>query len=483
MFQEILKVAVIGTERATFSATDNGPGKLIAGLDREDREATLLGAAAVASLYDRAGIVPEKDPGPMPEKCSPDDRPRCSGWAGHHFALIMSEYPSANLPLEWVSAASAAGLRMTEELLPLLLDAGRMRKDLMILPLLGNRGRWLAAQNPDWSYVIDEDREDLWEIGNHQQRLAYLKSLRRREPAQARMLLMKTWSQEPYKERAEFLSTFIEGLSVDDEEFLESALDDNRKEVRRIAVDLLARLFGSSLIDRCLTRLEPLINFDSQDMEVMLPEVLDGGMQRDGVDRKSPYQHLGEKAWWLSQMLSLVPLIFWRQKWGKSADQIVDAASRCEWKEALFEGWTTAAIRLGDQEWIRALLEMELLAILSRRPQLLFQSLKDEDQDNYLVEVIRRISWGHLPESIGHYLLNLCSHIWNEELSREYIKSVKRGSGLYIMPEVAGMYLNPKVIVEAVPLLNVDWAFESYADRTLTVIKLRHDMLKEINGR
>ena len=97
-------------------------------------------------------------------------------------------------------------------------------------------------------------------------------------------------------------------MSLDDETFLEAALDDRRKEVRGAAADLLARLPESALRRRALERALPLLKFKSNKLrrktiEVTLPEACDKAMQRDGVEPKPGFRGVGEKAWWLQQML------------------------------------------------------------------------------------------------------------------------------------------------------------------------------------
>src|SRR5262249_42032067 len=156
-----------------------------------------------------------------------------------------------------------------------------------ILPVLGARGRWLAAQNPNWNYTAVDFDEALWGTGVRDQRLALLANLRRRDAARARDLLTATWEQESPKDRAHFLAALENGLSLEDEAFLESCLDDRRKEVRRAAADLLGRLPESALCQRMLERGRPLLTFKLNRLkrkviEVTLPESCDKTMQRDG---------------------------------------------------------------------------------------------------------------------------------------------------------------------------------------------------------
>ena len=97
-----------------------------------------------------------------------------------------------------------------------------------MLPLLGRRGHWLAAQNPDWAWAIGgtADDEKIWQVGESGARLLFLQRLRRTNPVHARELLAATWKEETPEDRAGFIAILETGLSPEDEPFLEAALDD-----------------------------------------------------------------------------------------------------------------------------------------------------------------------------------------------------------------------------------------------------------------
>src|SRR5262245_66631217 len=121
LWNEITNIALIGCERKPLSLNrgEDKLGGLLAQLDQSDREGALLGAAAVVSLYGRAGSLPSKDTRPLPEPCKPDDAPRCSGLSGIHLAtMLRGEYQQ--LAPEWLSKVAAAGRRAPEEVLPAL---------------------------------------------------------------------------------------------------------------------------------------------------------------------------------------------------------------------------------------------------------------------------------------------------------------------------------------------------------------------------
>jgi hypothetical protein len=65
---------------------------------------------------------------------------------------------------------------------------------------------------------------------------------------------------------------------------------------------------------------------------------------------------VGEKAWWLSQMIELIPPAVWCKCWGVSPHQIIDARLPREWRGLLLAAWSEAARRHADQPWLEALI-------------------------------------------------------------------------------------------------------------------------------
>jgi hypothetical protein len=99
--------------------------------------------------------------------------------------------------------------------------------------VLGERGSWLAAQEPRWAWAAplpadDVGREQAWATGERAQRRRLFALLRREQPARARQLLEQGWSEEEPEDRAWLLDALGEGLSPEDEPLLERALDDRR---------------------------------------------------------------------------------------------------------------------------------------------------------------------------------------------------------------------------------------------------------------
>ncbi|MEZ5582870.1 MAG: DUF5691 domain-containing protein [Candidatus Competibacteraceae bacterium] len=356
IWQDLLATALLGTAHQNLSvAMPNGElGEALRKIAWDDQEQALLSAAGLITLWRRAGQLPASGQATPPNVCASDEHPSCNDTSANHLQMMLQGHYSNVLP-EWLTALAQAGQRPPAHCLPGLLEAGRIRAGLRdrILPILGQRGRWLAGQNPDWHYAIEQTDAAVWETGNREQRLAFLRNARQHAPARARELLQTGWSQDSAKERAAFLGVLITHLAMTDEPFLEQALDDRSKEVRRTAADLLARLPDSRLARRLseiaaqLLPIQPGTCLKRDGIRIEPPSAGDPAWLRDGVDPKSacPYPGLGERAWLLAQILSAAPPSQWCRRWDTQPAEIVQAIRNNEWRQALLIGWTRATLR------------------------------------------------------------------------------------------------------------------------------------------
>jgi hypothetical protein len=503
---KIVKTAVIGLERRTlpeFESSDRLCG-LINQLAGGEPEGALLNAAAAASIYDRAGRLAVKESRPLPEPCALSDLPRITSRAALRLRSILNgQYPE--VLEEWLLAATENGWRASEELLPALLDLGRSKRELCeaIKPVLGERGIWLARQNPDWDYTIETNDETTWETGSRAQRLEYLKKLRSQNAALARELLAATWPSESADIRLDLLGALSCGLSPDDESFLEAVLDDKRKEVRRRAADLLASLPFSGLCRRMTTRLDLLLEYKNRALgrdviEVVLPVECDKSMLRDGIEPKPPQAQIGERSWWLQQMLAAVPPSYWSQRWSRSPADLVKAAGRGEWRELLLMAWAAASARHRDVTWLEALLDEKLREPTAVGVPELFQALSPGMQGTYCLKVARR-NTSLNPDQPLHWLLNCYRSQWSEELSRIMMQSLVKHCaqrGFQNAPQdvwawnglltISGRYFNVSLADEATALISSAIADPAESlpsiERFLDLIQFRSEMIKAFSS-
>jgi hypothetical protein len=375
---ELTKLALLGSERTAvrLPAASGAAGELLARLDGLEAEPRLLAAAAITGVCERAGRQPLPAPAAPAPACPDEVLAPCPETVTAAFLGMVRGHRAEVLP-EALELLARGRYVLPPIVLPELLDLGQSKRELRdcLRPVLGRRGEWLAAQNPDWAYVTASaaPRHEVdWQTAAREERLAWLRHLREIDPARARELLSATWDQEPPEDRAAFLEHFQTGVNRADEPLLERALDDRRKEVRRVAIDLLAGLADSALSQRQSARALALLRYtpavkpsllrlslgSPAKLEVVLPEACDKAMQRDGIEPKprpvAGLGALGEKAWWLLQVVAATPPAHWRQTWDADPAALLAAAAASEWKDALFHGWAQAAIRHRDAGWVEA---------------------------------------------------------------------------------------------------------------------------------
>ena len=329
-----------------------------------------------------------------------------------------------------MEAAAAARQRVREEHLSALLDQQKallpMRR--VVLPVLGARGRWLAAQNPDWNAFTGSAEPRAWTEGQRKERLAALEDLRAQDPAAACQLLASTWSQESPAERLVFLPLLADGLSLADEPFLETVLDDRRKDIRQAAVALLACLPGSGLVQRMTARVRGLLTWKSGllrgSVEVTLPSACNADMLRDGIDPRPPAgSPLGEKAWCFAQLLSFVPPRTWSGAWNKRPQQILDTVRKHEWEAALLEGWQEAALRAQDGEWLEALVNHFSRCGDQKRLMDIFPRLPAPVKERLTISLLRDYPTLSYDQNAS-FFLSTCRHPWSPDLTQSITTAI-----------------------------------------------------------
>ncbi|GAA2331040.1 hypothetical protein Scani_14040 [Streptomyces caniferus] len=376
---DLVSAALLGTERRT------PPGAVRSG---QGAAAALLDAAAVSTVRRRAALRPAPA-GERPAPAPADPRPPLPPAARRRLSLLLADRGGSGggsrrgtapdltelLP-QWLAAAGEYGYRAPEALLPALLDAARARTDLRpaALALAGPRALWLSRLNAEWKFALrgiggpaelsGGDAPDgirrRWEEGLFAERVALLTALRRQDPPAGLALLATTWPTERAEDRLMFLDSLREGLSADDEPFLEQALSDRSRNVRATAAELLSTLPGSALAARMAQRAHTCVGPDRTAgvpaIAVEAPHECDAGMQRDGVAPKPPSGR-GERSWWLGQLVEATPLDGWHARFGgRDAAAIVALPVGDDWRTELHDAWCRAAVRQHHADWARALL-------------------------------------------------------------------------------------------------------------------------------
>jgi hypothetical protein len=368
LWNTLLSSALLGTERGgKLKVSGESPlERSLTKLSSQDSERALLGSAALISQHRRSGkTLPEQkitalEPAPL------ETRELIGLKAQFHLEQILSGSFREVLQ-EWLELCEQAQKRVPERYVVALLEHGRndTQKRELILKVIGGRGRWLATLNSSWKYAFPietgED-DDLWLNGSLGARKEAFSRTRASDPAKARKWLEETWKGETGEARDALIVLLETGLSLEDEPFLERALDDRRKGVREPAVEMLSRLQGSAYQKRMLERLIPLLTWKKGRLEVELPKVFDKSMTRDGIEDKKVDSERGQRAIWLSEMLSRVPLPLWNMHFSATPLELIVGLQNDDFKMDVIWAWRGSLERFRQNlEWAEALRDFKHL--------------------------------------------------------------------------------------------------------------------------
>lgn len=368
----LLPVAMVGTERQALT-TPSLPGEigeLIQHLSLNSDTAALgvLRIAAVLATTAQAGVqgVPWAEPLPAPASAELLPAPHdpsllvLLGW-------VLREGPARlqHLALHWLARRN---YRLPKDLLPTALELGRRSVALRtaLLPALGERGLWLAAQNPAWNFAAgaasEADEAVRWTEGSLAQRRALLRAERGQDPAAGRERLNQVMGELPARERAELLSELAVGLSMDDEAMLDALRRDRAREVRQVVLGLLLQLPDCAHAQRAGQRLAALLkqerHFFKKKWMLDAPSAVGDDWKADGIEVARPNQEsLGERAWWLYQLARQIAPAWWSRHTGLTPAELVSWAIAGDWAEALLRAWRDALSLAPDPIWCEALLD------------------------------------------------------------------------------------------------------------------------------
>jgi hypothetical protein len=274
-----------------------------------------------------------------------------------------------------------AGLRTRGLVLPVrhgvqLLDLARTRPWLRAAAaaVVGERGRWLAEQNPAWSWVTDlvvpqplsappgpdqidgvdavDDRA--WREGEPSARLAWLHRILREAPD--RGLTLAAEALHPTRgEPAEMRAGIVALLGVQAEPLLEAALDDRAATVRAAAGTRLAHLGCGGYAERMSDRARSWVTVTPARLTVTIPNRLDAAARRDGLGGRDPdTTSPAARGGWLEEVVAAAPLHTWGPP--PAVDQLVALSRQASFGAPLRRGWVRRTVIEGHREWARRLL-------------------------------------------------------------------------------------------------------------------------------
>jgi hypothetical protein len=506
LWPNIVNHALLGTDRRPFTVP-SGEARLLAQLAERPQEEALLAAAAALSVYRRAGVVPPVS-GKVPvEPCPPEEMPYCSATAGQHLLMMLNgQYPQALA--EWLEVAAAHRRVVLPEQLPALLEAGANRAGIrhLILPVIGRRGQWLAGLNPAWRYAQgtpdDVDFPAAWESAAGDDRLRLLAAWRRKDPAAAREAVIAALPAEKAAGRAALVAALSDGLSMEDEPFLESALDDKSTQVHAHAADLLATLPESRLAGRMLSHLRSLVTistvqaswipgFKKTVLQVTLPDEGDPALMRDVAAAKGSYSTIGSRGVLFVQMMRAVPPSTWCRLFSASPDDLIKATSRGEEKDLLKTAWREAAVKHKDAEWAVVLLSLWPTEPNTSGWEQLIHLLTPEQLDRIFTPMVQA-EQVKIEQAVTLMLATGAKTgpalaVAVLKALRKYVSSSSSYQYSYALYEMSNLaYFVPAAVLAQVSSDWVTWSgthpLDNQIDKLIAVLDFRTKMLKEFES-
>jgi hypothetical protein len=378
-WQQLVQQGVLGTARQPVALPL--PPALAPLWQPVDGQATaaetrFLQYAAILTQYEAAGRLPmalETRPGlgetPV---AAPETQPAVAEQPARLLQQLLADF-DRKLVVEWLDHAAKQGAHLPHDTLPFLLDRATKERALAtaLVPCLGERGRWLITLNPAWQLAVAEPLDAAhWQAGTSEARLAFLQTLRREAPADAREALATVWHQEAATERAAFLATLRINLTAADQPFLEAALSDRSQSVRSAAAHLLTTLPTTPLRTALLTELTAYLKLERRwlrrHLVVTLPNHFREQWQAWGLREQSPLAvRIGQKAGWLVQLITLVPPSVLVAALGVDAVELLELIRASDYAEALLTALLEGAEHHQDYAFLLAELHhlLRLLAL------------------------------------------------------------------------------------------------------------------------
>lgn len=435
-WEHLTRIAILGTDKGKLSTellkelADNG-------LDVTKKSADLLLDAAALYANMRKAARPALDfEEALPEAAAADSNIPCTAISVAHLNEILDETYEEALP-EFLGLLSKNDKILPPEALPELFDRSLKSKSLWthLQANIGTKGQWLLLQNPDWSNLIIDLNQADWELAPKQKRIQILDLSCKENPEKAIELLASTWQTESLTNKKAFLKVLAENIHASFESFLESRLDENRKEIRLAAAEILTRIPTARLVERMFGRLDALMEFKGRiigkpKIKIELPEEVDKALIRDGLNIKAQGLRGGLLTARFEYMMSIVPPSRWEQEYKQKPNALLSVFIRSEWSELLIQSMINAAARHRDETWMELLLDfwmenaeepkwqkLDIQALLLALPDHIFNKIAIQKLDGQK---------GFLEESDPLViLLKSAQHFWDDRLVILFLQNIK----------------------------------------------------------
>lgn len=461
MENPLLTAAILGLDRQELPAEAKA-----AALPHDDDASALLRAWARRHLLDKAAkVLPDAPPMPTPD----DAEGNAANEQAAPFVQQILGGPYREAWEELLSVLRKAGKTLPASSLPWALEWLAKEKSRWdeVSPLLGHRGRWLMAQLPEWQSFLKTPDPASWSLASLEERKKILRQLRLTDPGAGLQQLRSTWPEDGWKERHQLLAQLETGLSLSDESFLETCLDDKRREIRQTAARLLALSNGSALSLRLHTYALSMLRVSSTGSRQLLPpDQPPAAWQRDGIDGAGA-SNGGPKAILIRQLFGHIAPLHWASLLGSEHTDILRQVEVGAWSGTLMEGLIDAVVRFRDRHQADMLFRHWRYKFVDELPGG-WERLTVLLSEGVFADILREALSGTtalLPDrSISYYLLMNKAATWPADIAVQTIGGLRQWLAQSTTPDWSAMHYKALLKVAAfrcpvvlLPDLERDW--------------------------
>lgn len=433
VWNDLVRVALIGTDNSKLSeATLKFLESKGIDIDNPPAEILLEATAYFSTLQKVAGDLPLWKKQDFTQTISEQKTIPLNKESTKHLNDILQGDHEEALE-EFVFLMVKNKKHLPGEFLPEIFDECLTNNQLwkQIKKTIGGSGSWLLQQNKNWFLLTDNIYDADWYSATRLLRIKILESIRKVDPSQAIPLITTTWEVDDPADRVKYLKVFKINLSNEDEDFLESCLDDKRKEVRQTAAILLRNLPESRLQVRILKTLENYLFFKNKKLTVKLPAALSDELIRDGIQPKFKYFSGGLKANRLGQMIASINPKYLEQFFSNAPSKIFNLFNQTEFKELFIHAISDSALIHKNQSWMKEILkiwmneqeldlwdEVDIFAMIRMLDEITFNDLCDQAIQFHKT----------LPEEDDAitFLLIHGEQDWGEKITFKYIRLLQK---------------------------------------------------------
>jgi Family of unknown function (DUF5691) len=393
-WETLVASALVGIDRQSpvIDFTDPVLYDYQAALQNQSASQQILAVAGLITAYQTVGQGVAKASLPLPIATDSEKLTCCSPQTTQHLSKILQENRYSEILPEILQLLAQAQQTVPPDFLPLLLEVGKRDKKIrpLILPILGDLGRWLVHQNRQWEYglgakIADVDLanlQEIWATGSRSERSAALAQWRELQPAEARQALAASWKQEKADDRAAWLEILQTGLSLADEEFLEVALVDRSEPVRHQAIHLLNQL--ASRYRQQLTKLATeflVIKDDANTYQIQIRSPQVDALEWIAVGLlDKPSNKAGAKPTKITiEQLSPVLIGADLDAWPQDIDRLVTGIQSLTASNIILSSLAKAACYQQRMDWIEVLITRSPTVFTNFNAQTLLSSLPHDD--------------------------------------------------------------------------------------------------------